>query len=152
MAYDRYVAICKSLHYTTTMNWKVCSMLIMTCWLGEFVHSFTHTTIAGQLPCHSSNLINHCFCDVHTLLKLTLIVVAKSGMISLRCLWFLWTLKRKLHCNLLSTSLFIIGHLEYLLLSSRRSLSITFLIFFFFSFWNKPHSEWGLLRTSRFCP
>ncbi|KAM9658928.1 uncharacterized protein ACIGJ3_012026 [Trichechus inunguis] len=93
MAYDRYVAICKPLRYTTIMDWKVCSMLVLTCWLGGFVHSFIQAILTVQLPFCGSNLIDHYFCDVHPLLKLAcadtyvvgLIVVANSGIISLSC-------------------------------------------------------------------
>lgn len=93
MAYDRYVAICKPLRYMTIMDRKVCSILVATCWLGGFVHSFIQTILTVQLPFCGPNLIDHYFCDVHPLLKLAcidtkvvgLIVIANSGMISLSC-------------------------------------------------------------------
>ncbi|XP_047630557.1 olfactory receptor 4S2-like [Phacochoerus africanus] len=91
MAYDRYVAICKPLHYLTIMDWKFCSMLVVSCWLGGFVHTFIQTMLTVQLPFCGPSLMDHYFCDVHPLLKLActdthvvgLIVVANSGMISL---------------------------------------------------------------------
>ncbi|XP_011285193.2 olfactory receptor 4S2-like [Felis catus] len=93
MAYDRYVAICKPLRYMTIMDRKVCSILVVTCWLGGFVHSFIQTILTVQLPFCGPNLIDHYFCDVHPLLKLActetymvgLTVIANSGMISLSC-------------------------------------------------------------------
>ncbi|KAF0879208.1 OR4S2 protein, partial [Crocuta crocuta] len=93
MAYDRYVAICKPLRYMTIMDLKVCSLLVMTCWLGGFTHSFVQTMLTVRLPFCGPNLIDHYFCDVHPLLKLActetymvgLIVIANSGMISLSC-------------------------------------------------------------------
>lgn len=91
MAYDRYVAICKPLHYLTIMDWKFCSILVVSCWLGGFVHTFIQTMLTVHLPFCGPSLIDHYFCDVHPLLKLActdtyvvgLIVVANSGMISL---------------------------------------------------------------------
>ncbi|XP_055278417.1 olfactory receptor 4S2-like [Moschus berezovskii] len=91
MAYDRYVAICKPLHYLTIMDWKFCSILLVFCWLGGFVHTLVQTMLTVQLPFCGPNLIDHYFCDVQPLLKLActdtyvvgLIVVANSGMISL---------------------------------------------------------------------
>ncbi|XP_036717236.1 olfactory receptor 4S2-like [Balaenoptera musculus] len=91
MAYDRYVAICKPLRYLTIMDWKFCSILVVFCWLGGFVHTFIQTVLTVQLPFCVPNLIDHYFCDVHPLLKLActdtyvvgLIAMANSGMISL---------------------------------------------------------------------
>ncbi|KAB1272214.1 Olfactory receptor 4S2 [Camelus dromedarius] len=93
MAYDRYIAICKPLRYLTAMDWKVCSTLVVSCWLGGFLHTFIQTMLTVQLPFCGPNLIDHYFCDVHPLLKLActdtyvvgLIVVANSGLISLSC-------------------------------------------------------------------
>lgn len=90
MAYDRHVAICKPLHYLTFMDWKFCSLLLVSCWQGGFLHTFVQTMLTVQLPFCGPNLIDF-FCDVHPLLKLActdtyvvgLVVVANSGMISL---------------------------------------------------------------------
>uniref|UniRef100_G3VAH1 Olfactory receptor n=1 Tax=Sarcophilus harrisii TaxID=9305 RepID=G3VAH1_SARHA len=93
MAYDRYVAICKPLHYTTIMDHKVCTILMVSSWVGGFMHSIIQTLLTVWLPFCGPNLIDHYFCDVHPLLKLActdtyvvgVIVVANSGMISLSC-------------------------------------------------------------------
>ncbi|XP_027729996.1 olfactory receptor 4S1 [Vombatus ursinus] len=91
MAYDRYVAICKPLHYTTIMDrWK-CGLLAGASWVAGFLHSILQTLLTVQLPFCGPNEIDNFFCDVHPLLKLAcadtylvgLIVVANSGMISL---------------------------------------------------------------------
>lgn len=61
MAYDRYVAICKPLHYLTVMDWKFCSILLVFCWLGGFVHTLVQTMLTVPLPSCGPNLIDHCF-------------------------------------------------------------------------------------------
>ncbi|KFZ49585.1 Olfactory receptor 4S2, partial [Antrostomus carolinensis] len=91
MAYDRYVAICRPLHYTTLMNRRVCGRLVISSWVGGFVHSIVQTLLITQLPFCGPNKIDHYFCDVHPLLQLActdtyavgIIVVANSGMITL---------------------------------------------------------------------
>uniref|UniRef100_A0A8D0LCB1 Olfactory receptor n=1 Tax=Sphenodon punctatus TaxID=8508 RepID=A0A8D0LCB1_SPHPU len=93
MAYDRYIAICKPLHYTMIMNKDVCSWMVAVSWVGGFVHSLVQTLVTTHLPFCGPNVIDHYFCDVHPLLKLActdtyivgLIVVANTGMISLSC-------------------------------------------------------------------
>ncbi|XP_074854443.1 olfactory receptor 4S2-like [Carettochelys insculpta] len=91
MAYDRYAAICKPLHYTTLMTRHMCGQMVVACWLGGFVHSIIQTLVTTQLPFCGPNEIDHYFCDVHPLLQLAcadtyvagIAVVANSGMIAL---------------------------------------------------------------------
>ncbi|XP_026706507.1 olfactory receptor 4S2-like [Athene noctua] len=93
MAYDRYVAICRPLHYTTLMTRRVCGRMVIGSWVGGFVHSIVQTLLTSQLPFCGPNKIDHYFCDVHPLLQLActdtytvgIIVVANSGMITLSC-------------------------------------------------------------------
>ncbi|XP_004627327.1 olfactory receptor 4X2-like [Octodon degus] len=90
MAYDRYVAICKPLHYTTIMNRQVCVVLVGTAWAGGFVHSIAQSLLIFQLPFCGPNVIDHYFCDVLPLLKLAcsdtfligLLIVANGGTLS----------------------------------------------------------------------
>ncbi|XP_006865172.1 PREDICTED: olfactory receptor 4X1-like [Chrysochloris asiatica] len=90
MAYDRYVAICKPLHYVTIMNRRVCGILVGAAWVGGFLHSACQTFLIFQLPFCGSNIIDHYFCDVHPLLKLassdtfliSLLIIANGGPVS----------------------------------------------------------------------
>ncbi|XP_037695107.1 olfactory receptor 4X2-like [Choloepus didactylus] len=90
MAYDRYVAICKPLNYTTIMTQQVCAVLVGIAWLGGFVHSFAQILLIFHLPFCGPNVIDHYFCDVLPLLKpacsdtfLTgLLIVANGGTLS----------------------------------------------------------------------
>ncbi|XP_067151546.1 olfactory receptor 4S2-like, partial [Apteryx mantelli] len=99
MAYDRYFAICRPLHYTTLMTRRVCGWMAMGSWVGGFVHSLVQTLITVRLPFCGPNKIDHYLCDVHPLLQLActdtyvagIIVVANSGMISLVSFFILVT-------------------------------------------------------------
>ncbi|NXK04070.1 OR4S2 protein, partial [Herpetotheres cachinnans] len=97
MAYDRYIAICRPLHYTSLMTRRVCGWLVIGSWVGGFVHSAVQTLLTTHLPFCGPNQIDHYFCDVHPLLQLActdtyavgIIVVANSGMITLSCFFLL---------------------------------------------------------------
>ncbi|XP_030043150.1 olfactory receptor 1509-like [Microcaecilia unicolor] len=67
MAYDRYVAICNPLRYATIMNRQTCLLLVLSTWVGGFIHAFTQTLSTLQLPFCGPNEINHFFCDSHPL-------------------------------------------------------------------------------------
>ncbi|XP_030042583.1 olfactory receptor 1509-like [Microcaecilia unicolor] len=93
MAYDRYVAICKPLHYTTIMNRRACLLLVFSTWVGGFLHSFIQTVLTVQIPFCGPNEIDHFFCDIQPLSVLACsdifinetIVIANTGSISLGC-------------------------------------------------------------------
>ena len=70
MAYDRYVAICRPLHYTTIMSQGLCCVLVTASWMGGFVHSTVQTILTVRLPFCGPNVINHFFCDSAPVLKL----------------------------------------------------------------------------------
>nr|ALG93988.1 olfactory receptor 5 [Nannospalax galili]ALG93990.1 olfactory receptor 5 [Nannospalax galili]ALG93991.1 olfactory receptor 5 [Nannospalax galili]ALG93992.1 olfactory receptor 5 [Nannospalax galili]ALG93993.1 olfactory receptor 5 [Nannospalax galili] len=70
MAYDRYVAICLPLHYTSIMNPKLCVGLVVLSWVLTTVHAMLHTLLMAKLSFCANNVIPHFFCDMSTLLKL----------------------------------------------------------------------------------
>ncbi|XP_007519088.2 olfactory receptor 4B1-like [Erinaceus europaeus] len=91
MAYDRYVAICKPLHYTTIMSHSLCYRLVAGSWVGGFLHSMVQIFITVQLPFCGPNVLDHYFCDLNPLFKLActdtsvvgIIVLANSGLFSI---------------------------------------------------------------------
>ena len=70
MSYDRYVAICKPLHYMTIMNHRFCKMLIFCCWITTFLIVFPPFCLGLNLE-FCDSVIDHFFCDVYPLLKIS---------------------------------------------------------------------------------
>ncbi|KAM8960622.1 olfactory receptor 10G4-like [Pelodytes ibericus] len=93
MAYDRYVAICRPLHYNTIMRWKICMCLAFGSWLTGSLHSITHTVLTFQLPFCGSHKIDYFFCDIIPVLKLACtdttlnktMILANIASVSLSC-------------------------------------------------------------------
>ncbi|EDL24676.1 olfactory receptor family 6 subfamily C member 69B [Mus musculus] len=71
MSYDRYVAICKPLHYMTIMNNKVCVQLVLSCWLAGFFVIFPPLLLGLNLDFCASNIVDHFYCDTTPLLQLS---------------------------------------------------------------------------------
>uniref|UniRef100_A0A8C3YLQ2 Olfactory receptor n=1 Tax=Catagonus wagneri TaxID=51154 RepID=A0A8C3YLQ2_9CETA len=71
MAYDRYVAICHPLHYTTIMRGGLCTLLVTVSWILSCVSALCHTLLLAQLSFCAESTIPHFFCDLSALLKLS---------------------------------------------------------------------------------
>ncbi|XP_045868544.1 olfactory receptor 6C75 [Meles meles] len=71
MSYDRYVAICKPLHYMTIMSSRVCFLLVFSSWLAGFLVIFPPVMLLLKLDFCDSNIINHFICDSSPILQLS---------------------------------------------------------------------------------
>ncbi|MEJ1273369.1 olfactory receptor 5B3 isoform X1 [Cricetulus griseus] len=71
MAYDRYAAVCKPLHYTTIMTPTMCTYLTIACYAGGFLNSSIHTGDTFRLSFCKSNVVHHFFCDVPAVMVLS---------------------------------------------------------------------------------
>ncbi|XP_061448020.1 olfactory receptor 1M1-like [Rhineura floridana] len=71
MSYDRYLAICKPLHYFTMMNSKLCLQLIATSWISGFLASALTIILISKLVFCVSNKIDHFFCDTFPIIELS---------------------------------------------------------------------------------
>ncbi|XP_064131237.1 olfactory receptor 4P4-like [Loxodonta africana] len=91
MTFDRYVAICKPLYYAAIVSRQRCNAIVIACWTGGFIHSACQFLLTIFLPFCGPNEVDHYFCDVYPLLKLTctntliisLLVIANSDLIAL---------------------------------------------------------------------
>ena len=95
MAYDRYIAISRPLHYITIMNTRVCVGLVVAAWVGGFVHSIVQLVLMLPLPFCGPNTLNNFYCDIPQVLRLActdtslleFLMISNSGMLVL--IWFL---------------------------------------------------------------
>eukprot|EP00079_Xenopus_tropicalis_P013470 XP_002941954.2 PREDICTED: olfactory receptor 1019-like [Xenopus tropicalis] len=71
MAYDRYVAICRPLFYPQVMNQRTCILLAAAAWIGGLLAGAPLSVLISALTYCKSNIINHFFCDLTALLKLS---------------------------------------------------------------------------------
>uniref|UniRef100_M3Z8K9 Olfactory receptor n=1 Tax=Mustela putorius furo TaxID=9669 RepID=M3Z8K9_MUSPF len=71
MAYDRFVAVCHPLHYSTKMTPQLCGLLVVGSWVIANLNVLLHTLLMARLSFCADNAIPHYFCDVTPLLKLS---------------------------------------------------------------------------------
>uniref|UniRef100_A0A9L0IF53 Olfactory receptor n=1 Tax=Equus asinus TaxID=9793 RepID=A0A9L0IF53_EQUAS len=94
MAFDRYIAISKPLHYMTIMNRGRCASPVVASWVGGFVHSIVQISLLLPLPFCGPNVLATFYCDVPQVLKLActdtftleLLMISNNGLVS----WFIF--------------------------------------------------------------
>nr|XP_012804741.1 olfactory receptor 4F6-like isoform X2 [Jaculus jaculus] len=97
MAYDRYTAICKPLHYQTIMNFKMCMLLVVAAWVIGMIHALSQFIFVINLPFCGPSDVGSFYCDFPRVIKLAcmdsyrleFVVTANSGFISLGTFFFL---------------------------------------------------------------
>nr|XP_055133003.1 olfactory receptor 4F6-like [Symphalangus syndactylus] len=97
MAYDRYTAICKPLHYLTIMNPKMCMLLVAAAWVIGVIHAMSQFVFVINLPFCGLNNVGSFYCDFPRVIKLAcmdtygreFVVTANSGFISMVTFFFL---------------------------------------------------------------
>ncbi|XP_006215317.1 putative olfactory receptor 2B8 isoform X2 [Vicugna pacos] len=70
MAFDRYAAVCRPLHYTVIMHPRLCALMASASWLVGFVNSLLQTVLIFLLPLCGRNKLDHFLCEVPPLLNL----------------------------------------------------------------------------------
>ncbi|XP_062993169.1 olfactory receptor 10G6-like [Elgaria multicarinata webbii] len=99
MAYDRFLAICKPLHYGTIMNRRTCLFLAMGTWFGGCLHSMMETALVFRLPFGRTNQVNYIFCDIPAVLKLVcadttlneMVTMVDVGLVAITCFFLILT-------------------------------------------------------------
>ncbi|XP_072479360.1 olfactory receptor 4F4-like [Notamacropus eugenii] len=93
LAYDRYVAICKPLHYTTIMSQRRCIWLVTISWTTGFVHSMSQLVMILELPFCGPRVVNSFFCDIPLVIELActdtyslgILMNSESGVLGMTC-------------------------------------------------------------------
>ncbi|XP_004634455.1 olfactory receptor 2J3-like [Octodon degus] len=71
MSYDRYVAVCRPLHYNVLMHPRFCRLLAVTSWASGFAASALHSSFTFWVPLCGHHKVDHFFCEVPALLRLS---------------------------------------------------------------------------------
>ncbi|KAM5173356.1 olfactory receptor 6C6 [Callospermophilus lateralis] len=71
MSYDRYVAICKPLHYPVIMNSRVCYLLVLSSWATGFLIIFPPLVMGLKLDFCASRIIDHFMCETSPILQIS---------------------------------------------------------------------------------
>uniref|UniRef100_H0XKG4 Olfactory receptor n=1 Tax=Otolemur garnettii TaxID=30611 RepID=H0XKG4_OTOGA len=109
MSFDRFLAICRPLHYPTIMTHYLCAQLVIFCWVGGFLWLLIPLTLISQIPFCGPNTIDHFFCDLVPLLALSCAPVAEitliCGIISSLIIFLTFLYILGTYCCVLSTVL-----------------------------------------------
>ncbi|KAM7020945.1 olfactory receptor 14J1-like [Acridotheres tristis] len=97
MCYDRYVSICKALHYGTLLGSRACAHMAAAAWASGFLHALLHTANTFSLPLCHGNALGQFFCEIPHILKLScsksylreLGLVAVSSCLGVGCCVFI---------------------------------------------------------------
>ncbi|XP_064360249.1 olfactory receptor 14A16-like, partial [Dromaius novaehollandiae] len=71
MAYDRYVAICRPLHYGTLLGSRACVRMAAAAWASGFLTAVLHTANTFSIPLCQGNTVDQFFCEIPQILKLS---------------------------------------------------------------------------------
>ncbi|KAM6106970.1 olfactory receptor 14J1-like [Phoenicopterus ruber ruber] len=71
MAYDRYIAVCRPLHYGTLLGSRACANVAAAAWGSGFLHALLHTANTSSLPLCQGNALDQFFCEIPQILKLS---------------------------------------------------------------------------------
>uniref|UniRef100_A0A8C6DY56 Olfactory receptor n=1 Tax=Moschus moschiferus TaxID=68415 RepID=A0A8C6DY56_MOSMO len=93
MACDRFIAICKPLHYSTIMNRRLCTIFVFISRAVGILHSVSHLAFTVDLPFCGPNEVDSFFCDLTLVIELAcmdtyemeIMTLTNSGLISLSC-------------------------------------------------------------------
>ncbi|XP_057580269.1 olfactory receptor 4K2 [Hippopotamus amphibius kiboko] len=93
MSFDRYIAICKPLHYASIISPQICVALVVVSWVVGVMHSMSQVIFALTLPFCGHNVVDSFFCDLPVVFQLAcvdsyllgLFMISTSGIIALSC-------------------------------------------------------------------
>ncbi|XP_069895242.1 olfactory receptor 4K1 [Dipodomys merriami] len=93
MGYDRFIAICRPLHYSRIMNRRLCVIFVSVSWAVGILHSVSHLVFTVDLPFCGPNEVDSFYCDLPLVIKLAcmdtyrveIMTLTNSGLISLSC-------------------------------------------------------------------
>ncbi|XP_053325642.1 olfactory receptor 1G1-like [Spea bombifrons] len=148
MAYDRYVAICSPLHYSLIINKSVCVTMIAASWIIGILNSLTHSLLISNLSFCVSQDMDHFYCDLKMMIKLSSSNTTKIKMLlSVECIFlgflpFMLTLTSYVY--IISTILKIRTSKGRMKAFSSCSSHLTVVFLFYgtsLSFYVKPESE-----------
>ncbi|XP_075301045.1 olfactory receptor 14C36-like [Opisthocomus hoazin] len=71
MAYDRYVAICRPLHYGTLLGSRACVHMAAAAWGSALLNALLHTANTFSIPLCQGNAVDQFFCEIPQILKLS---------------------------------------------------------------------------------